>query len=311
MVARKLAAILLLTAGLGIAVANTASAQGQTVTAKITDCNSQQETIRPLGAPRQYSCTLTVEWAGSVSDPANPVTVQISVPDQKSYMDVILSPSAATFIPPEDGEGERSQTIDIAVSLTQAAPAFESKQLTLQPDLNVPNQEAQSAQETSNQIAVTPGYFNLYNVRLDKKIGEGSPDSDVTYPIELDNFSNGDTRFEFTPVSEDNIPAGYQPVIPSALNLRSEATGGDQTKGTVTLQVFTPFQTGYVNRIASIQMNVDSKYAADTSIEGASSQVATLTKTKGFYVPGPGVILSSLGVLGAALVLQSKRDRWN
>jgi hypothetical protein len=37
--------------------------------------------------------------------------------------------------------------------------------------------------------------------------------------------------------------------------------------------------------------------------------VSTLTKTKGFYVPGPGAALSAIAMTGVALALTKSRQR--
>jgi hypothetical protein len=227
-------------------------------------------------------------------------------------MNVIIAPNAMTVVPGDTSPGEeitKTRQFGVSVSLTQNAPAFVASQLQLQPSTSPAQDQAQNTRDNPTQLTVTPGYFNLYNVRLDGKIAEGGPDSSVTYPIVIDNFSNGDTRFEFSLKDSDNVPAGYQPVTPEPLVVRSQATGGEQTQGQAAFQVFTPFSNGYVNRIASMALIVDSYYAADTSIEGASSQVTTLTKTKGFYVPGPGPALTALGMLGVALALTKGRQR--
>jgi hypothetical protein len=290
-----------------MALVPTSSAQ-QNVTGSLT-CDPGPEEIRPLGPPGQWQCTAEVEWSGGTSEPVNPTSLTINTANQKSWMNVIISPSSMTFTPPQGDTRTETKDFTVSVSLRQDAPAFVATQLRLVPDLQPGTGEGQEAVTNPTQIAVTPGYFNLYNVRLDGKIAEGGPDSEVTFPMVIENFSNGDTRFEFSVAQEGGTPEGFQTALPSPLTVRSQATGGENTQGQATFQVFTPFKNGYVNRIASIQLTVDSFYAADTSIEGASSQISTLTKTKGFYVPGPGPALTALGMLGVALALTKSRQR--
>lgn len=307
MVARKLLALMLVTGGLAMMMVPTASAQ-QPVTAELS-CQDGPDEVQPLGTPGTWSCTATVTWAGGTTpNQISPVGVTINPSGQASWMNVVVSPSSFTVFPPNDGPGERVEPFEVSVSLTADAPAFIQSRLALEPQLETG--QDQDPRESGTEIAVTPGYFNLYNVRLDEKIQEGGPDSGVLFPIQVSNFSNGDTRFDFR-LAQEEAPAGHQAVIPDQLVLRS-VTSGEETRGTANFQVFTPFKNGYVNRIASIQLLVESSYAPDTSIQGATSQVSTLTKTKGFYVPGPGAVLTTIGMLGVALALTQGRDnRWD
>jgi hypothetical protein len=332
MLSRKLIALMLVTGGFIALVPTNASAQeAQTITASIKDCSKTgDQTIRPLGAPGQWGCTLEVQWSGEgIVDPTRPVTVSVNSPTSISWANAIISPSSVTITPStgQDGAVTETRDIDVRVSLLASAPAFSSQELTLEPQVTAEQEdEAQTTATSGTQLTITPAYFNLYNVRLNQKIQEASPDSSVTFPIQIDNFSNAQTRFEFSQPSagggEDGGDGGgsqaqgsdtFRGVTPSPLVIQSQAQGGEQTKDTATFQVFTPYSNGYVNRIGSLQLQIDSKYAVDTSETGAGSQVSTLTKVKGFYVPGPGGLLALLSVAGAALALTKRRngDRWN
>ena len=288
-----------------VAAAVPASAQQQTNTLQI-NCTGGPSEIQPLGAPGGWNCQAIMTYAGGTSDPVNPATVTFSAPDAPSWANVIIAPTSLAFVPPTGQTEQVSQPFQISVALTQDAPAFQTQRITIQASTSAPAGTTIAVQPT--QIAVTPGYFNLYNVRLDSKIGQGGPQDSVEYPIIIDNFSNGDTRFEFSLLNPDNLPSGFQPVVPEPIVLQSKATGGKQTSGQVTFQVYTPFQNGYVNEIGAMQIKVDSFYAPNTNINGASSQVSTLTQARGFYVPGPATPLVILGMLGAGLAL-TRMDR--
>lgn len=289
----------LLVAGLAT-LAGPASAQGKTNTVQIT-CPGGPPQIQPLGAPGSWSCTAVMTFGGGgVSDPVNFVTLVLNAPDAPSWANVVLSPSSVSFLY-APGDGPKTQPFTVLVALTQDAPAFQTQRITITGQLSNPN-AAEQNDILPTQIAVTPGYFNLYNVRVDQKIGRGGPQDAVTYPIVIDNFSNGDTRFEFALATEE-APEGFQPVVPEPFVLQSRATGGKTTSGQVSFQVYTPFRNGYVNDIGALQLRVDSFYAPNTNIKGASSQVSTLTQARGFYVPGPGAPLVVLGIAGTALAL--------
>jgi hypothetical protein len=287
--------------GLAAFVALSPSAAAQQQVDIQLNCDPGPAEIRPLSTPGQYSCTADAkDNTNSVSDPAEFVTATLEASDKESWMNPIISPNSLVF-EYQNGEGYGTQQFTVSVALTQNAPALQSSRLSIGGSAELGGDTAREASVNPVSVTVTPGYFNLYNVRLEQKIGQGGPQDSVDYPIQIENFSNGETRFDFNRPSEDAVPAGFQAVVPEPTVLQSQATGGERTTGQVTFSVYTPYQNGYVNEIGSIQLNVDSAYAPDTSREGTSSLVTTLTQARGFYVPGPGAALASMAMLGAAL----------
>lgn len=271
-----------------------------------TSCDrSSDEPIRPLGTPGTWDCTVTIQFQGSntVGDPASFYTASLSE-SSPGWANVIVSPGT------QSGTYQQGETItlefQVDVALTQDAPALTPDKVELTTDVTTTSQ--QSVTPSSTEITIVPDYYNLYNVALQKKIGQGGPQESVDYPIQIDNFSNGDTRFTFSLVDSDNVPAGFNPTTPDPTVLRSPATGGEETSTQVTFSVYTPYQNGYVNEIGAIQLQIDSAYAQDTSKEGVASTISTLTQARGFYVPGPGAGMTALAIMGVALLL-AKRDR--
>ncbi len=303
MVARKLMVIALLVPAFMALVASPASAQGGGSVQ--IDCSNGPQQIQPLGAPGQWDCTAQIQFPRGLGDPTIFYTLTLRDQDSPSWANVIISPGAISGQWEGDGETTQTRNFKLSVGLTANAPAFEPTRVTIGGEMDTSGSPQQFT-VAQTQITVTPGYFNLYNVRMDKKIGQGGPQDSVDYPIQIDNFSNGQTRFEFELVS-DEVPTGFQPVVPEPVVLESQAGGGEQTQGQVTFSVYTPFQNGYVNDVGAIQLRVKSFYAPDTSIQGATSQVSTLTQARGFYVPGPAAPLLVLGVLGAAVGMAKVR----
>ncbi len=275
------------------AVAGAASAQEAQAN---IDCNQMSGEIRPLGPPGTYNCEIDVIFPGiggtiQAGEPASFYTITLDA-DAPAWADITLSPSSISDQYNQDGN---THSFTVNVALTQRAPAFQATSVTIDGTATFGNQGMEVA---PTQITVTPGYFNLYNVRLDSTIGQGGPQDTVRFPITVDNFSNGETRFDFR-LGENGMPEGFQAVPPEPLVLQSEATGGERTRDTVNFEVYTPFHNGYVNTIAAIQLHVESSYAPDTSITGTTSTVSTLTEARGFYVPGPGAALAALAMVGA------------
>lgn len=293
-----------------MAASNPAAAQNQAGDgSSTTSCEANSgQTIRPLGTPGTWTCTVTIQFSGAggaaAADPVNFYTASLSE-TSPSWANVIISPGSQSGQYSGDGN-----TVDleftVTVALTQDAPALTPDKVTI--DTTVTTTSEQGVAPSSTDLTVVPDYYNLYNVALQKKIGQGGPQESVDYPITIDNFSNGDTRFTFSLASEDSVPSGFNPTTPDPKVIRSQATGAESSTTQVTFSVYTPYQNGYVNEIGAIQLQIDSAYANDPSKEGVSSTVSTLTQARGFYVPGPGAGLTALSILGVALFL-AKRDR--
>lgn len=299
MVARKMLIALALVVPSALAlVAAPAAAQDGSVQ---LNCSGGPAQIQPLGPPGTWDCTATVRFPSQgVGDPVNFFTLTLTESEAPGWANVIISPGSITGQWDNANPGSQTLNFEVTVALQANAPAFEPTKVSITGSVDSTNQQFSVAPD---QITVTAGYFNLYNVRVDKKIGQGGPQDSVDYPIQVDNFSNGQTRFEFELLNPDSIPSGFNPVVPEPLILESAASGGENTQDSVTFSVYTPFQNGYVNELGSIQLRVKSFYAPDTSITGATSQISTLTQARGFYVPGPATGLVALGLLGAALGL--------
>lgn len=195
--------------------------------------------------------------------------------------------------------------VPVEVRFTQQAPAFEPQQADV--DVHVQKQAPDGNTTTlppaQASVTATPDYFNQFNANLQTKIAEAGPQEQVRYTIAIDNYSNGDTRFTFSLPAE--LPGGFEAVVPSPMVIQTNATGGDASDE-ATFTVFTPFHNGWVNEVGAIQLRIDSFYAANTSIEGNSTQLSTLTKTQGMHVPGPGAGLALLSLAGLAVAARKQ-----
>jgi hypothetical protein len=196
---------------------------------------------------------------------------------------------------------DRNDTLEVGVpveiDVTTDAPAFQPTGVAYDVHVqkNHTNGTTTELGPVGANVTLTPGYFNLYNARMETKIVEAGPDEGVTFPIVIENHSNGMTEFAFELASQP--ASGFQPVLPSKIVLESEATGGTRTSETVNFTVFTPFHNGYVSETASMALEIHSAYAADPSLEGESAQVSALTKVSGFYLPSlaPLVVVALIG----------------
>lgn len=262
-----------------------------------------------------------------LGDPAKP-WLDVSVPCQDDERATVFTQAtpreAPEFVDVESASVENRSTevchdandtlevgLPVEIGLTQKAPAFQPTTVGFDVHVqkNHTNGTTSELGPVQANVTLTPGYFNLFNARLETKIAEAGPDEAVTFPLTIENFSNGPTEFTFRLTNEEAIPEGFEPVVPSKIVLESNATGGTKTSATVKVQVFTPYHNGYVSEIGALQLTVDSAYAPDPSIEGSSAQVSTMTKVNGFYIPGPGVAALLATLAGVGVVLGRARVR--
>lgn len=310
-----------------------ASAQLQDIAFSL-DCPQGPETIRPLSVPGTWDCTAVLEYksAGTgLTDPAQPAIVGLEFPEHPAYMRPVASPATiVSFTGGGAGEERVEQPVRITVGLTADAPAFQTNNLWIRPYvIQHPRDEGDLSEFTTlahTNLSVTPGYVSIYTVRLVDVETEARPQEPLRYRLEIDNFSNGPTRFQFS-TPGGNLSQGFQvlPPDPTVVPGRDAATGdpfnanasqegnatdGNGTEGNASavepghaslpFEVYTPYHNGYVNQRAPIQVQVDSFYGPNLQIEGISSVVSTLGTAKGVYTPGPGAPLAIFLLVVAA-----------
>ncbi len=298
--------VLILLAASLVTVALPAQADHASGSVGVAD-RTLREPIDPLGEPAQLVLDVTIPCH---ADAPATVWTRASVVDGPDAIGIeTAAVTNDTAEACDEGNGTLTVGLPVEVAVTRDAPAFEPVTATLE----IRVQENHTDGTTTDldpvdaEIMATPGYLNLYNVRLERKSAQAEPQTSVTYPIVIENFSNGPTRFEFNIANPDSLPQGFQPIPPSPVILESNATGGSTTSATVRLSVHTPFYNGYVDEEAAIQVRVDSFYAENTTYEGESTHLSTLTQVRGFHVPGPGLL--ALVALGAAGVIAHRFRR--
>ncbi len=312
-----------------------ASAQLQDIAFSI-ECPPGPATIQPLAAPGTWECTAILEYksAGTgLSDPTQPAIVGLEFPDHPSYMRPVVSPETIVSFGGGAGNERVEQPVRITVGLTAEAPAFETTNLWVRPYvIQHPRDEGDLSEFVSQahtNLSVTAGYVSIYTVRLVDVKTEARPQEPLKYMLEIDNFSNGPTRFQFS-TPGGNLSQGFQvlPPDPTIVPGRGQGAdagdpfGGNQTGGNGTgganasqapnasssqpghaslpVEVYTPYHNGYVNQRAPIQIQIDAFYGPNLDITGISSVVSTLGTVKGVYTPAPGAALAALVlVLGA------------
>lgn len=304
-----------------------ASAQLQDIAFSL-DCPQGPETIRPLSAPGTWDCTARLEYKSAstgLSDPVQPAIIGLEFPDHPGWMRPVISPDTVVSFGGGAGTELVERPVRVTLGLTADAPAFQTSNLWIRPYvIQHPRDEGDLSEFTTlahTNLSVTPGYVSIYTVRLVDVETEARPQEPLKYRLEIDNFSNGPTRFQFSTPS-GNLSQGFQvlPPDPTIVPGRGGAAGdlfnvnasevGNGTdsnassvepgRASLPFEVYTPYHNGYVNKRGPIQVQVDSFYGPNLQIQGISSVVSTLGTAKGVYTPGPGAPLAIFFLVVAA-----------
>ncbi len=267
--------------------------------------------VVPLGDPGTTTVEVRVGCLPG-EPPQTMTTAKLSTPGQAAYADTVISPASLTWVTqPGDCPALEPPFVanaTLSLALTQSAPGFQEQALPVAVVV-----EKQLGGETGlnetygpgmTNVSYTPGYFNLYNVRLDEKIQQVDAGETAVYQPTVDNFSNHETRFEAA-VAEaaDGVAVTIEPEV---LVLAANGTGTFE----VAVSLDGPISR-VVNDVASVQVSVDSNTTHPLGGEGATSQISTLTQFRripGDDIPGIGPWMT-LGLVAMTAVALTARRR--
>lgn len=271
-----------------------------------------EERIEPLGPAGRAQIDVAVGCA-AVEGPRWTTEAQI-VARSPSTANPIVSPSSAAWMTapgdcPSNGTPFR-ETSEVRLSLTQGAPAFTDQRVHLLMNVTKtppgPEVDRERYGPYHANVTYTPGYFALFNTRLEEKIIQAEPNETVEFPIEIENFSNDETRFEVTVPT--NVSGFRFRTDPGALVLDPQGAGN----ATVLVDLADPAE-GVVNELVSLKATVTGNSTTHPSAEGATSEVAMQAQFQrgpgeAAAAPGPGLELVALAAV-LAVGLGRGRDR--
>lgn len=271
-----------------------------------------EERIKPLGPHGTTEIDIAIGCA-AVEGPQWTTQAEL-VAQGPSSANPIVSPSSASWISspgdcPSNGTPFQA-TSQVRVSLTQNAPAFTDQRVHLA--MNVTKAPPGSDVDPQRygpyhaNVSYTPGYFSLFNTRLDKKITRAEANETVEFPIEIENFSNDETRFE---ISVATPPAGVEVDTElGSLVLDTQESG----TATVLVEIADP-EKAPIGEPISLQATVTGNSTTRPSAEGSSSTVSMQVHfdggpTDAAGAPGPSLTLLALAT-GLAVALRREPDR--
>lgn len=263
--------------------------------------------IKPLRPASCVTSTVTLTGSPDAYTGLIGVPVTFAVVKQPAWASIILSPTTAIF-PSPSGAGAASQNfvsttpLQICVSTTDQAPAFQNDVVQISGTTNVPS----GSQSGGTSFQVGADYFSIIDVNLQEAVKVDRPQTPVVFPVKITNFGNANTKVTITP---DVITGDLQAPAPQPVILQSKQAGGSQTQADVQLTIQTPYHNGYLNQVGTASYKVTSAYALDSKLAGDSSVISVVLTTRGFYVPGFEPALAALALVGVALVVAIRRRK--
>lgn len=271
-----------------------------------------EEQIKPLGPHGTTEVDIAIGCAAV--EGAQWTTQAEIVAQGPSSANPIVSPSSASWIAspgdcPSNGTPFQT-TSQVRVSLTQNAPAFAEQRIHLA--MNVTKAPPGSDVDPQRygpyhaNVTYTPGYFSLFNTRLEKKIARAEANETVEFPIEIENFSNDETRFG---ISVTTPPTGVEvETEPGSLVLDTQ----DRGTATILVEVADP-EEAPIGEPVSLEATVTGNSTTRPSAEGSPSTVSMKVQfdggpTEAAGAPGPGLTLLALAA-GLAVGLRRDPDR--
>lgn len=270
------------------------------------DIASPSGPIQPLSGLERLEVTITYRYQPGGADlVATPINIEVT--DQPSWVVATVTPStvyADVEETPGDDSGSTEVTATLVVQTTADAPAFEQGTISIEASAQA-NGNLAGSSGTAN-VPVRAGFYSIVTAQTPKKVVTARPQQNVDFPITVTNGGNANQNI-FLSVESGAEQLVQSTVLPGTFEVASKQQGSEDNTATVTVSVQTPFQNGYINEPGVLSLAVDSAYSLDPSERGQSTRVTMLVTTKGFYVPGPGLLLSLAGMAGVALAMQRTR----
>ncbi len=255
-----------------------------------------QALVIPLGEPAETTIQVRV---GCAPGEAAMTTTQarLSAPNASAFENPVISPASLSWTTqPGDCPSLGMPFVanaTLSLALAQTAPGFEEQRLPVEVVVEKrlagdpgPNQ---TYGPTKGEVRYTPGFFNLWNLRLDQKIAKADAGETAVYQPTIDNFSNHETRFNVSLASApDGVAVGIEP---EQLVLSPNQTGGFEVRVSLDGPV-----SRFVNEVAAVEIQVDAATTHRLGGEEATSRLSMLTQFRripGDDIPATGSMLTA------------------
>jgi len=263
------------------------------------------EKVKPLQG--QINFNGKVDYSGDPSSQGNLVGVPVSykVTKAPAWAAVTISPGSDVITVNANGNVvSGSKNFIVSVTASDQAPAFQSDTIEITATVT-PSTPQTPPKNAAQSVPIQADYFSILDVQLAQAIQQDRPQSTVTFPVKITNLGNGNTKVSFA-IAEGGNPMNLNAPLPIPVTLQSKQAGGNAIAAEIPLQIQLPYKNGYMNEVGVVTYKITSNYALDSKLKGDETTLSVLVTTKGFYVPGPEMVLV-LGVLAVAAAAFRRR----
>lgn len=262
--------------------------------------------IKPVTGQGQVK--FDVEYLSQQGYSVTPVLVTVTVtPQDQGFTSITWSPSVFAIEMPAQPGGQPisdSETITVDFAFTQDAPAFKPTRLNIQVTASEGTCVEAPDQVTGQSPQLSVGFYESYQARFDKSIHKTGQNAQVTIPMVLQNFGNGDIQVNFA--LAENSASSLATALPPPVIVRSLATGGETDTANIPLDVQTPFKNGYENRRDTLILNIGGNSVDDIDTALKPVQLTAVVQTQGVYVPGFEAVTMLTALIGALFVARRR-----
>lgn len=175
--------------------------------------------------------------------------------------------------------------------------------MTLEGDTTVPGEQpidvrfnaTVGALEASTAVQVEMAYAGGFEATASATRLMAAPQKEMRFLVELVNNANARTKIDFATQAP-----GQGNLVPPAPIVLAPA-GEENSRATVVVRYATPFENGFVETTEPLYLSVSGASADRGTAAGEPIQLEFEAETKGWYIPGPGMVLlpALLGAAGA------------
>lgn len=259
--------------------------------------------IMPLRTLATTPLTIDAPCAAPSLDPTH-LQVRVWVAEQPSWATVVVSPGEFAVSPERCEGGRVRETMELAVSLREDAPAFRATDIRIAASWvgAVPNSTDVEV------VTIEPAFYGILEVTTESTLRQAPPDQTVAFPLHVSNQGNAPVRVFFELVE---ATGGLVSPPPESFVL-STRWGDAATSAAAEPQIVvrTPVDKALHNRAGAVTYRVWSEPVDAPGVAGDERIVSLMVTTQGMQatVPGPAPFLPFL-LAALAVAFFARRSR--
>lgn len=262
--------------------------------------------VKPITGEGTFEADVELSYNQGGSS-LSPIQFTYTASADKPYASVVLSKKsdAQPVEPASDGPKKITSGVSGIVYFDKNAPAFDKVKVIV----NVESSAGtciQKAEPRDGEASFTAGFYAKMQARFDKSIIKTGQNSQITLPLIVENFGNGEIVTQYSQLNAEKSSVSV--VLPSSIIVPSAIGTTLDPKQTLNIDVNTDYKNGYMNEIEPLALQITSKSNDNQEIDGQTVTVNALIRTQGVYVPGFDAV-AALGAIALAGLVGLVRRR--